>query len=65
VTRRLGGAVKRNRAKRLIREIFRRHKAKWKSVDIVVNGRPGLHRLSFDRLEAEFLDRLRSYRRGT
>jgi ribonuclease P protein component len=65
VTRRLGGAVKRNRAKRLIREVFRRHKTKWKSVDIVVNGRPGLHRLSFVRLEAELLERLRPYQRAS
>ena len=44
MTRRVGGAVRRNRAKRLVREVFRRHKSEWSSVDIVVNGRPGIDR---------------------
>lgn len=63
VTRRVGGAVKRNRAKRLIREIFRRHKAELTSVDIVVNGRHGLPDAGYAHLEEEFLSRLRSFRK--
>lgn len=63
VTRRLGGAVRRNRAKRLIREIFRRHKSELIEVDIVVNGRVGLPDADYARLEAEFLQRLRPFRR--
>lgn len=63
VTRRLGGAVQRNRAKRLIREIFRRHKSELMDVDIVVNGRAGLPAAAYERLETEFLSRLRPYRR--
>lgn len=63
VTRRLGGAVQRNRAKRLIREIFRRHKSELMDVDIVVNGRAALPGAAYERLEAELLSRLRPFRR--
>jgi ribonuclease P protein component len=63
VTRRIGGAVRRNRAKRLIREIFRRHKSELADVDIVVNGRPGLPNAEYGRLEEEFLSRLRAFRK--
>ena len=63
VTRRLGGAVQRNRAKRLVREIFRRHKTELQDIDIVVNGRQPLPGADYHRLEAEFLSCLRAYRR--
>ena len=63
MTRRLGGAVRRNRAKRLIREIFRRHKAALQDVDMVVNGRIGLPRAEYARLEEEFLACTRPFRR--
>lgn len=64
VTRRLGGAVKRNRAKRLIREVFRRHKAELQDVDVVVNGKVSLPAARFTYLEKEFLACLKSYRKG-
>lgn len=64
VTRRLGGAVHRNRAKRLIREVFRRHKSELQDVDIVVNGKIGLPAARFTPLETEFLECLKSYRKG-
>jgi len=63
VTRRLGGAVQRNRAKRLVREIFRRHKTELQNVDIVVNGRTGLPAAEYRRLEAEFLKCLKPFRK--
>ncbi len=63
VTRRVGGAVQRNRAKRLIREIFRKHKTELMNVDIVVNGRSGLPAADYRRLEGEFLVRLRPFRK--
>jgi len=62
-TRRIGGAVQRNRAKRLLREIFRRHRLELDSVDIVVNARASLPGAEYRRLEAEILSRLRPFRR--
>jgi ribonuclease P protein component len=65
VTRRIGNAVRRNRAKRLLREIFRRHKSELKDVDIVVNGRTGLPDMEYARLESELLSRLRPFRKAS
>jgi len=65
MTKRVGGAVRRNRAKRLLREIFRKHKSEWMCVDIVVNGRPGLDQVSYGNLEADLLKRLRPYRKAS
>lgn len=64
-TRRLGGAVIRNRAKRLVREVFRRHKPA-PGVDVVVVPRSDLLNASLDVLAADFcttLDRSRRARR--
>jgi ribonuclease P protein component len=61
-TRKIGGAVERNRAKRVIREIFRRHPAP-RGLDIVVIPRRTLIDAAFSRLEADYLatfERLRS-----
>jgi len=52
-TRKLGNAVVRNRAKRLLREVFRRAQVP-PALDIVVIPRPDLLDAEYDTLEAEF-----------
>jgi ribonuclease P protein component len=66
-TRKLGGAVQRNRAKRLIREIFRRNKVAL-GYDVVVVVRRELLDASLPILEADYrntLERLLRQRRAT
>jgi ribonuclease P protein component len=62
-TRKLGGAVDRNRAKRLLREIFRRNPAP-PGLDIVVIPRRTLIDAAFSRLEADYLATLERVRPG-
>jgi ribonuclease P protein component len=65
-TRKLGGAVQRNRAKRLIRELFR-HNPVAPGIDIVVIPKPELLKASFASLEADYrshLDRRLGRRRA-
>jgi ribonuclease P protein component len=52
-TRKMGAAVERNRAKRLVRELFRHNKPAT-SVDVVVVPRREILAAPYDRLEAEF-----------
>src|SRR5687768_11932442 len=52
-TRKLGGAVERNRAKRLIREVFRRNK-RAPGFDVVVIPKRDLFGASLTALETEF-----------
>ena len=52
-TRKLGGAVVRNRAKRLAREIFRRHKL-TSGLDVVVIPRREMLDAEFGSLEADY-----------
>ena len=52
-TKKLGGAVRRNRAKRLIRELFRRHKVAH-GFDVVVVPKPEFLDADLTAIEAEY-----------
>jgi ribonuclease P protein component len=52
-TKKIGGSVKRNLAKRLIREIFRHNKPS-RGTDIVVIPRPHLPKIPLTALEADY-----------
>ncbi len=57
VTRRVGNAVRRNRIKRRLRDIFRRHRlAIPKSMDLVINARSAAYDCPALELEREFVD---------
>ena len=65
-TRKLGPAVARNRAKRIARELFRRHKV-TAGLDIVIVPRREMLDASFSTLEADYLAALerRTHERRT
>ncbi len=61
-SRRLGGAVLRNRAKRLVRELFRRTKAKI-GLDVVVLPRREFPNTDFASLESDYRSTLARHER--
>ncbi|MXY23313.1 MAG: ribonuclease P protein component [Acidobacteria bacterium] len=63
-TRRLGGAVRRNRAKRLMREVFRHCKGQG-GLDIVALLRPGFDEVAYSEIDADYratLERITRHR---
>ena len=59
VTRKIGTAVRRNRIKRLIREVSRRNRPRISSaLDLVVNARPGLEARDYAELESVFVTKV-------
>ncbi len=52
-TRKMGGAVERNRAKRVVREVFRHHKPAG-AIDVVVIPRREMLDAPYERVEMEF-----------
>jgi ribonuclease P protein component len=61
-SRKIGGAVKRNRAKRIVRNLFRRNKI-TASVDVIVIPRPGLVDAPIAELEADYRTALQRHAR--
>ena len=60
VTRKVGTAVRRNRIKRVFREIYRRNRSVLPmGLDIVINAHPGIHEVAYRDLEREFLKNAR------
>lgn len=58
-SKKLGGAVVRNRAKRLIRQMFRTHDGLEKAVDLVIIAKPGVTQVGLDQVAEDYRTTLR------
>lgn len=64
VSRRIGGAVERNRVKRVLREVFRRNRCVLAApLDLVVVARSGIEQRSLAELSQEFVRRCKDLAR--
>ena len=63
-TRKMGAAVERNRAKRLVRELFR-HNKPGMALDVVIVPRREILAAPYDRIEAEYRSLLTTRRRSS
>ena len=65
-SRRIGGAVERNRAKRMVRDVFRRrvNRTGEGCLDVVAIARNGIASAAYGVVEADFLAALRKLRGG-
>lgn len=64
VPKRLGKAVKRNRIKRLMREVYRRHRSEMRPLRIVMLARLEAREMTYRRLENDFRTFLASAKHG-
>ena len=62
-TRRVGPSVVRNRMKRVVREVFRRNRERFGTLDVLVHVRPAGAGLPFPVLKRDLLETLRRARR--
>lgn len=63
-TKKFGDSVTRNRIKRVVREMFRRSRREGEvPIDLVVNVKAAARGQAYERLEADWLERMRELRR--